>query len=139
MASAAAFVAGMFLLAPLSRPSAQQFAHATTQGQMGPGMMGQGMMGPGMMGSGMMGSGMMGQGMMGQSFIMVPARPILSAADVKYNLERLLSIRGNSRLKVRNVTEKDQNTIVGDIVTVDGSLVEQYEVDKVTSVARLVP
>lgn len=124
-------------------------------GMMDQGMMGQGMMSGGMMGmmhkgmmhhddldGGMMGPGMMGYGMMsggGQGFVMQPAPAQLSAADVTYNLERLLAARGNPHLKVGKVADKDADTIVGEVVTTDGSLVERYEVDKRSGLAKLVP
>ena len=108
-------------------------------GMMGPGMMG--MMGPGMMGPGMMGPGMMGGGMMSGAggFIMLPAPAQLSAADVTYNLERMLAARGNPHLKVGKVEDKDSDTIVGEVVTTEGSLVERYEIDKRSGLAKLAP
>jgi hypothetical protein len=109
------------------------------QGMMGPGMMG---MGPGMMGMGpgMMGMGMMGQGggMMGPGMMMGPMMGMgqqpanLTVDDVKGNLERWLAWHGNARLKVGNVLEKDQNTITAEIVTVDKSLVQKFDVDRRT-------
>ncbi len=131
-------------------------------GMMGPGMMGpmmgmmhqDGMMGPGMMNGGMMNGGMMGMmhdddmrpGMMGggmmngaAGFVMLPAPAQLGAADVTYNLERMLAARGNPHLKVGKVEDKDADTIVGEVVTTEGSLVERYEVDKRSGLARLVP
>jgi hypothetical protein len=131
---AAFILTGAALLHPLDRATAQQ--------PMGPGMMGQGcpgMMGPGMMDQGMMGQGMMDHGKAGQGFVMLPAPPLLSAADVTYNLERLVAARGNPRLKVGSVADKDAGTITGEIVTTDGSLVERYEVDKRSGLAKLVP
>ncbi|MEX2009469.1 MAG: hypothetical protein WEC41_04695 [Dongiaceae bacterium] len=122
-------------------------------GMMGPGMMGPGMMGPGMMGPGMTGPGMMGQqpgpgmgpGMMGQgpgfgmgpggSFVMPLARD-LSADEVRHMLEHRLAWHGNERLKIGTVEEKDADTIVAEIVTVDGSLVQRLEVDRHTGVTR---
>jgi hypothetical protein len=110
------------------------------QGMMGPGMMGYGMgpgmmgqgMGPGMMGQGMMGQGMgpgmMGQGMMGSA----QTAASLDVATVKAYLERWLDWQGNPRLKVGNVTEKDEATISAEIVTTDNSLVEKLEVDRRT-------
>ena len=122
-------------------------------GMMGHPMMGQGMMGNGMMGhhmmsqGGGMGSGMMpgmmgqmmGQGMGGGQLVMRPAPQMLTTADVAYNLEQVLAMRGNARLKVGPVTEKDDAIIIGDIVTAEGSLVERYEVDRRTGIARMVP
>lgn len=95
-----------------------------------PGMMGPGMMGPGMMGPGMMG----GPGHHGWGNYQFPTNP--SVADVKAYLERWVAAMGNSRLKVGTVKEKDANTIVGEIVTVDGSLVQRYEVDRQSGVYR---
>lgn len=109
------------------------------QGMMGHGGMGAGMMAHGMMAHGMMDPGMMGNGMGGGQLVMVPAPPLLTVADVTYNLERLLAARGNARLKVGPVTDKDQTTIIGDVVTSEGGLVERYEVDKRTGIAEMVP
>jgi len=106
----------------------------------GYGMMGQG---HGMMGQG---HGMMGQGhdMMSRGFRhgfkgdcdqegKTAARNLdLSVADVKTLLEGRLIRRGNDRLKVGKVEQKDDNTIVAEIVTVDNSLVDRYEIDRKT-------
>ncbi len=104
---------------------------------MGPSMMGHGMMGQGMIGGGMMGGGMMGGG--DGSIVMRPAPIQLTVADVTYNLERILTRRDNPHLKLGSVADKDADTIVGEIVTTEGSLVERYEVDKQSGVAKLVP
>ena len=106
-------------------------------GQMPPGMMqgGQG----GMMGNGRMGmmhggqGGMMGHGMMGQGFgdRVVPSTH-LSTDDVRHFLEHRLARRGNERLKVGEVKEEGQDSIIADIVTVDDSLVERLKVDRHT-------
>jgi hypothetical protein len=110
---------------------------------MGPGMMGPGCgygpgqgygMNPGMMG--MMGPGMMGPGYgygPGPGYGMGPAaRPDmdLSADDVRARLERSLSWHGNKRVRVGEVKEADKDTIVADIVTVDGSLVDRLKIDR---------
>ncbi len=106
---------------------------------MGP-MMGEGqtpMMGQGqmpMMGSGqmpMMGSGqtpMMGQGM--SPGMMQPLAKDLSASDVQHMIEHRLAWQGNPNLKVGKVEEKDDHTIVAEIVTKEGSLVQRLEVDR---------
>ncbi|WP_193367856.1 hypothetical protein [Pelagibius marinus] len=129
-------------------------------GMMGPGMMGPGMMGPGygpeggempMMGPGGQGHGMgpgMGQGMgpgtgpgtgqgmapgMGQGMgpgMIPPTARTLSADDVKTMLERRLAWQGNPHVKLGEVAEKDDDTIVAEIVTQDGSLVQRLEVDR---------
>ena len=100
-------------------------------GQMGPGMMGPGYgmgqgMSPGMMGQGQMGPGMRGQGMM------QPLRQDLSAADVQHMMEHRLAWQGNPNVKVGTVEEKDDDTIVAEIVTQDGSLVQRLQVDRHT-------
>jgi hypothetical protein len=128
---------------------------------MGPDMMGQQgqmpMMGHGMMGQGhaMMGQGqgmgpmmgqqgqmpMMGRGMMGPGYgmgqgmgpgMMQPLRQDLTAADVQHMMEHRLAWQGNPNLKVGTVEEKDDDTIVAEIVTQDGSLVQRLEVDRHT-------
>lgn len=136
------------------------------QGQgMGPGMMGPGygmgqgmgpnMMGPGYgmgqgMGPGMMGPGYgtgqgMGPGMMGPGYgpgqgmgpgMMQPLRQDLSAADVKHMLEHRLAWNGNPNVKIGKVEEKDDDTIVAEIVTKDGSLVQTLDVDRHTGWMR---
>jgi hypothetical protein len=93
---------------------------------MGPGAMGQGM-GPGAMGQGM-GPGAMGQGMMGQG----AEQSDLSADQVRQMMQDRLAWQGNPHLKLGDVTEKDDDTIVADVVTQDGSLVERYEIDRHT-------
>ncbi len=128
-------------------------AFAQTPGQSGGGqgqtpMMGQGqtpMMGQGqapMMGQGqmpMMGQGqmpMMGSGqmpMMGQGMspgMMQPLAKDLSASDVQHMIEHRLAWQGNPNLKVGKVEEKDDHTIVAEIVTKEGSLVQRLEVDR---------
>jgi hypothetical protein len=100
---------------------------------MGPGMMGPGMMGPGMMGPGMMGPGMMGPGTMGPGYGMGPAARSdqdLSADDVRARLEQSLAWHGNKRLKVGDVKEADDDSIIAEIVTQDGSLVNRFKVDR---------
>jgi hypothetical protein len=130
-------------------------------GMMGPGY-GPGMMGPGYgYGPGMMGPGY-GYGMMGRGYGMMgpgygpgwmhrgpgygprgygpgygpgygqQSNLNLSVDDVKAQLERWLTWRGNARLKVGEVKEKDADTIVADIVTKDNSLVQRYTVNRKT-------
>lgn len=114
---------------------------------MGHGMMGYGM-GPGMMGPGMMdrriGHGMMGQGMMRGGMgpmlmqrgmgpeTMQPLRSDLSADEVKHMIGHRLSWMGNPNIKLGTVEEKDADTIIAEIVTEDGSLVQSLEVDRHT-------
>ncbi len=55
------------------------------------------------------------------------------AADVVRSwLDRSLEAHGNKRLKVGDVKETDDDTIVAEIVTIDGSLVQRIEVDRQT-------
>jgi hypothetical protein len=123
---------------------------------MGPGMMAPGYgTGPGqqpwMMGPGHgMGPGMMGQGYehpvgpgMGQGYGMGYGRQPWSGArvtptmhlttdDVRTFFQRQLAAQGNERLKVGKVEALDDDTIQAQIVTVDDSLVETYNVDRHT-------
>jgi hypothetical protein len=124
-------------------------------GMMGPGMgpgMGHGMMGMGGMGSGMgMGPGMMG--MMGPGMGMGPGMMrgwgggmgtpdcpwasgdpgrLLGKDDVTKMFERRLAWQGNERLKPGKVEEKDDKTIVPEIVTKDNSLVDKFSIDRRT-------
>ena len=102
-------------------------------------MMGGGVMGPGMMGPGMMPMmqqmhrGTKGQGMMGPGHgsRVVPQQD-LSSDDVRHFLEHRLAMQGNARLKVGEINEKDDDTVVADIVTTAGSLVDRFEVDRHT-------
>ena len=57
----------------------------------------------------------------------------IDGAAAKSYLERWLDRRGNERLKVGTVTEKDKNTIVAEIVTKkEGAVVEKLEIDRRT-------
>ena len=118
-------------------------------GMMGPGMMGPGMMGPG--GWGYMGPAMMGPngdddarrpmpgwqgGMMGGPWMNGPGMyrwQDLSVDDVRHYLGHMLEWRGNKRLKLGAVKEKDKDVIVADIVTAkEGALVDRLAVDRHT-------
>ena len=110
------------------------------QGMMNPGMMNPGMMNPGMMnpcmigygmhGPVMMGPAMMGLGMHGPAMMGHGAGQDLSADDVRKMLERHLVWLGNERLKLGEVKQKDDDTIVADIVTLDDSLVRRLEFNR---------
>jgi hypothetical protein len=56
----------------------------------------------------------------------------LSVEDVQTRLEQHLAWRGNERLKVGSVEQSDESTIVAEIVTADGSLVERFNIDRET-------
>ncbi len=120
---------------------------------MGPGMMGRGMMGPGQgygMGPGMMGSGQgygMVPGVMPPGYGYGPERgpgmgpaidpgEDLSADDVRDRIERNLAWHGNERLMVGEVKEADEDSILADIVTKDGSLVRRFRIDRHTGQMR---
>ncbi len=60
----------------------------------------------------------------------------LTAEEAKTLVEANLIMRGNKRLQAGQVAEKDDNTYLVDIVTVDNSLVQQVEVDKNQGMAR---
>jgi hypothetical protein len=105
--------------------------------QGGHGMMGHGyhMMGHARQGhrSGGMGLGIPGPSRHGDYFLAAAAaEKNLSARDVTKIFEALLAWHGNDRLKVGKVKEKDENTIIAEIVTVDDSLVERLAVDRKT-------
>ena len=55
---------------------------------------------------------------------------------MKARVERWLTWRGNPRLKVGEVKEKDANTITADVVTKDNSLVQRFDVDRHTGFFR---
>jgi hypothetical protein len=56
----------------------------------------------------------------------------LTIDDVKTRFERWLVWRGNSRLKLGDIKDKDTDTIVADIVTRDNSLVERFSINRHT-------
>ncbi len=60
----------------------------------------------------------------------------LSTDDVKSRMERWLSWRGNTRLKLGEVKEKDANSITADVVTKDNSLVERFIFNRHTGAFR---
>ena len=152
----AAFVAGAILVvaAMIGTPATAHERGGHGPGIMGPGMgHGYGMMGYGRgmgHGYGMMGHGhgmsqghgmghghgMMGRGgksgcgpgAMGGSSV----DKELGVEDVTKILEGRLAWRGNDRLKVGKVEEKDEKTIIAEIVTVDDSLVKRLEFDRRT-------
>ncbi len=64
------------------------------------------------------------------------ANVTLSTDDVKTRMERWLNWRGNDRLKVGEIKEKDADTITAEIVTKDNSLVERFIFDRHTGFVR---
>jgi hypothetical protein len=81
-------------------------------------------------------AGMMGQGQqgwrMGPGYGGPGQQLNLSTDDAQSYFERQLAAGDNKRLKVGRVKALDDNTIEAQIVTVDGSLVETYRVDRHT-------
>lgn len=118
-------------------------------GQMGPraGMRGQmsgnmrgGMMGPmmGRMMQMMQGSRMM-MGPMGPAMMMHQGRPSgdsLTADEARRIADGLLAWQGNDRLKLGEVTEQDDDTILIEILTVDDSLVQRIAMDRTSGMIR---
>lgn len=111
----------------------------------GSGMHGGNKMGAGMMGGpghGMqgnqMGTGMMGTGAKGDCPFATKASlgKDLTVEGVTKLLEQRLSHMGNKRLKVGEVTVKDDDTITAEIVTIDDSLVQKMEFDRNTGQPR---
>lgn len=60
----------------------------------------------------------------------------LSVDDVSHFFRHRLERRGNKRLKLGEVVQRDEDTITAQIVTVDGSLVEVFEVDRHSGKAK---
>ena len=54
----------------------------------------------------------------------------LTADQAQTLVEARLIMRGSDRLKVGQVTQKDEDTYLVDILTVDDSLVRQIEIDR---------
>ena len=87
-------------------------------------------MGPG---DGRRGQGMMGPGGVGPGWIYGrPRVEPLDAEAVRSMLEERLAWHGNPRLKLGEVRETDDQTIVADIVTQDDSLVQRLAFDRYT-------
>jgi hypothetical protein len=134
---------GRGMMGPGQGDTAQPSRKGRAGQAMGSGGMHSGMMGSGMMGSGMMGrGGMMGHGMMGGAMMgpgsygapddadrVVPGKD-LTVDDVRHFLDHRLEMGGNKRLKLGDVKAADDDRIIADITTVDGSLVERLEVDR---------
>ena len=93
------------------------------------------------MGSGMMGHGGMGYGM-GRGLtpcsqnVRADMDRDLSVKDVTEMLQFRLDRWDNDRLKVGKVVEQDDDTIIAEIVTKDGSLVDRLAIDRDTGSQR---
>jgi hypothetical protein len=105
----------------------------------GPGYHMRGGYGPGMMGGNGYGPGMMqgyGPGYDRRGDVQGNQSVNLSTDDVKNRMERWLNWRGNARLKVGEVKEKDADSFTADIVTKENSLVERFIVDRHSGFVR---
>jgi hypothetical protein len=60
----------------------------------------------------------------------------LSSDELRHILEHQLAWQGNPNIKLGKVEKKDEDTIVAEIVTNDGSLVDRLEVDRHTGQMR---
>ena len=113
-----------------------------------PGRMGEGM-GPGMMGgmmSGMMGDrpmmqghrGMRGQGIGPGALYGIPRDSVteMTPARVETHLSDLLERHDNPRLELGEITEAEDGSIIAEIVTVDGSLVQRLAFNRYPGVVR---
>jgi hypothetical protein len=56
----------------------------------------------------------------------------LTTDQVKARMEQWLAFRHNPRLKLGDVKEKDADTITADVVTVDNSLVQRFDINRHT-------
>ncbi len=94
----------------------------------------------------MMHHGMMGKGMMGRGMGLAPCSSNvradmdrdLSVKDVTEMLQLRLDRWGNERLKLGKIEQKDDDTIIAEILTVDGSLVQRLSIDRDTGSQRLI-
>ncbi len=105
--------------------------------QRGPGMMGPRMMQQMMRGmmQGMMQKMMGRQGMRMGPGMMIGRRVTdrkLDASEVERILSGMLAWHGNRRLKIGKVADKDDDTVIAEIQTVDGSLVATLAVNRKT-------
>lgn len=134
---ATAIVAALALgTAALTSPTFAGPGGHSGQGNSGGYGMNSGQFGPGMMGG--YGRGMMGgPGAQGDChFNQASLSKDLTVEGVTKFLDQRLSYMGNDRLKVGEVTAKDDGTIIAEIVTVDGSLVQKMEFDRNTGHPR---
>lgn len=90
-------------------------------------------MGPRTMGPGMMGPGYgLGFGYGLGPGIMAPLRQDLTVVDVGHIMAHRLAWGGANNLKLDTVEEKDEDTIVAEIVTKNGAVVQRLAVDRHT-------
>jgi hypothetical protein len=117
------------------------------EGMSGRGMVGQGMMGGGMMGMDGMPMGPMMHGRHGQmgghalgpgALYGMPrgATTEMTPARVETFLSHLLERHGNPRLEIGEITEAEHGSIIAEIVTVDGSLVQRLAFNRYPGLFR---
>ncbi|MBE0454113.1 hypothetical protein [Roseovarius autotrophicus] len=107
-------------------------------GPMAEGMPGAGMMGGGMMGGGGM-KGMMGGHALGPGALYgigSGAPTEMTQVRVEAFLADMLERHGNPRLRIGEITEAEDGSIVADIVTVDGSLVQRLAFNRFPGLFR---
>jgi hypothetical protein len=83
----------------------------------------------------MMGMGMMGMRGMGKQAMMAQQAKVdrnLTVDQVREFYEGRIKFHNNDRLKIGKVVEKDADTIAVEIVTVDNSLVNKFDLDRHT-------
>ena len=83
-----------------------------------------------MMGRGGMGRRMMHSGRRMHGEMQVRQIQHLEVDDAKHFFEHYLERMDNKRLKLGKVEQTDDDTIIAEIVTVDGSLVHKFQVDR---------
>lgn len=116
-------------------------------GPMAEGMPGRGMMGQGMMGMDGMPMGPMMHGLHGQMgghalgpgalYGMHHGAPSeMTPARVETYLAHLLERHGNPRLEIGEITEAEDGSIIAEIVTVDGSLVQRLAFNRYPGLFR---
>jgi len=84
----------------------------------------------------MMQPGMMRGRGMGPALLFGPPAEGITVERARTMLEGALAWHGNLRLELGEVTEQDADTIVAEILTVDGSLVQRLAVDRATGAIR---
>ncbi len=116
---------------------------AMPEGGMGPGMMGGMPLGDGMMACPMMpaaGERPMGAMMGGAAMLYglgTAAQEEMTAERVRVLLEERIAWHGNPRLEVGEIAEADDGSIVAEIVTVDGSLVQRLAFNRYPGLVRM--
>jgi hypothetical protein len=116
-------------------------------GPMAEGMPGRGMMGPGMMGMdgmpmgpmmhgrhGQMGGHALGPGVLYGMHHGAPSE--MTPARVEAFLSHLLERHGNPRLTIGEITDAEDGSIIAEIVTVDGSLVQRLAFNRYPGLFR---